>query len=971
MRRGTELSGAGILAALVLLSLWGFVPLPERAFASSYYPHLPIFIGCGDYGCTGFTADNGVTGGSGTTSDPYIIEGWDIKGGIEISGTTAHFTIRNVYVHGGVGISLTDASNGRIEYSIVSNNNPGGISLTHSSEISLVGNRLVNNTRGISIQRSNDVIATDNTLSNSGALAVWDDSLNATLKGNVLTGNRQVVLGTVDMLVANGLIVYGQTGDPVGSHTITQDNLVNGKPVLYYKNCDGLDVDGVDAGELILADCSNVTVAHLQITDPNFALDLLFVRNTQIISNNLYSVLGTYSSGLVFQGNNITTGGTELDWLTDGSLTNNLFGSTSNIRFSRNVTVRGNHFNTSVVLTDSTNFTFNENIFGNGGGVGFYPDRGTTNIFVYHNSYLSGGVAEALALTNILTRTNYWDAGYPGGGNYYSYGYTGVDKCSGPDQNICTGPDGIGDTPHGEDRYPLMRPYTPTGTPPVASFSFTPAAPILSQVVTFNASRSYDPDGSIAGYYWDWGDTLAESSGTNPQATHRYLVRGNYTVTLFVADNTRAVAFKQRPISIASSTGKPVACFTPSPDTATVGSSIKFDGSCSYDSSGTIISYSWDFGDGSRDTGAAVSHTYASAGSYVVTLTVTDDKGATAASTKTVTIAPLNQPPVAVLNVDRRTASTFETFIADGSSSYDPDGRITAYRIDWGDGSWNATAKATHQYARAGTYTVTLTVTDDRGASGQASVGLTVRDRPPTAAFTFSPIKPFVGDQVHFDGSGSADLDGSITSYRWDFGDGTGATGPTASHSYGAPDTYTVALTVTDNAGLMNFTLLRLTAAQRTLSVQPSGDFDYLSRETVRIRIAALVKDSSTGDPLSNATVRIQIYDDAGQLWASGPMVEQPASTGFYVWSSSSTIKDMGLRKGVYSVLVQASYRGGPVAHAGLLFHVDPPVEDANGPPYYSLCLLAAVGFASAGATALALKRRSVARALGGLRRRP
>ncbi|WP_243231865.1 PKD domain-containing protein [Microbacterium sp. CIAB417] len=134
------------------------------------------------------------------------------------------------------------------------------------------------------------------------------------------------------------------------------------------------------------------------------------------------------------------------------------------------------------------------------------------------------------------------------------------------------------------------------------------------------------------------------------------------------------------------------------------------------DPDGTIASYAWDFGDGTTATGATATNTYDTAGTYTITLTVTDDEGATGSKTTEVTVAPVpNQAPIADIGspvVDGLSVTV------NGSASNDPDGSIASYAWDFGDGGTASGASATHDYASEGTYTITLTVTDDEGATG-------------------------------------------------------------------------------------------------------------------------------------------------------------------------------------------------------------------------------------------------------------
>ena len=162
-------------------------------------------------------------------------------------------------------------------------------------------------------------------------------------------------------------------------------------------------------------------------------------------------------------------------------------------------------------------------------------------------------------------------------------------------------------------------------------------------------------------------------------------------------------------------------------DTAAVaGAVVAFDGSASTDPDGHIASYAWDFGDGTSGTGASASHIYNGGGAFTVTLTVIDDRGAKGADTLIVTVDD-NQPPVAVINAPGA-ANAAASVRFDGSASTDADGTIATYDWDFGDGDVGAGAQFDHAFAAAGSYDVVLTVTDDKGASGDATVTVVVAD---------------------------------------------------------------------------------------------------------------------------------------------------------------------------------------------------------------------------------------------------
>lgn len=186
--------------------------------------------------------------------------------------------------------------------------------------------------------------------------------------------------------------------------------------------------------------------------------------------------------------------------------------------------------------------------------------------------------------------------------------------------------------------------------PPVASFTFSPADPLVNQWITFDASASYDPDGNIASYRWDFGDG---STSSGVRVTKRYSAAGTYTVTLTVTDNRGASASTTQEVRVRSPNQPPVASFTFSPTNPDPGETVSFDASSAHDPDGTIVSYSWDFGDGGTGSGVSVTHVYSAAGTYVVTLTVTDNQGATAQAQKTIQVGPPPQTLPGMPTIDK------------------------------------------------------------------------------------------------------------------------------------------------------------------------------------------------------------------------------------------------------------------------------------------------------------------------------
>ena len=182
---------------------------------------------------------------------------------------------------------------------------------------------------------------------------------------------------------------------------------------------------------------------------------------------------------------------------------------------------------------------------------------------------------------------------------------------------------------------------------PLANFTWNPQNPDPGQIITFNASVSYDPDGYIVLYEWDWNnDGIYEENHTTPTATHSWSQAGSYPVKLRVTDNDGATDTETKTVNVVVNQ-PPVADFTWTPLNPNPGETITFDASASDDPDGTIVAYAWDMDDdGQYDDATGVNPTwqFQNAGAYDVGLKVTDDDGATDIESKTVNVGGGNQP---------------------------------------------------------------------------------------------------------------------------------------------------------------------------------------------------------------------------------------------------------------------------------------------------------------------------------------
>ena len=230
------------------------------------------------------------------------------------------------------------------------------------------------------------------------------------------------------------------------------------------------------------------------------------------------------------------------------------------------------------------------------------------------------------------------------------------------------------------------------------------------------------------------------------------------------------------------------------------GLAVKVDAAKSIDPDGTISSYSWNFGDGTTAVGVAASHTYAAGGTYTVALTVTDNDGSTATTTRIVTANAPNVAPIAEFT----SAANGLTVVFDATGSTDSDGTIQSYAWAFGDDAVASGATARHTFAASASYEVTLTVTDDDGLtnSRSATIVVSAANVAPTASFS-SRVADLI---VSVDAAASSDSDGTIAGYAWNFGDGVSGTGVTATHLYATAGQYTVTLVVTDDDGATSTT---------------------------------------------------------------------------------------------------------------------------------------------------------------------
>src|SRR3989454_307751 len=340
--------------------------------------------------------------------------------------------------------------------------------------------------------------------------------------------------------------------------------------------------------------------------------------------------------------------------------------------------------------------------------------------------------------------------------------------------------------------------YWDSGKPPVASFTATPNPVIEGATVTFDASGSSDPDGTIDSYVWNFGDS---TFGSEAITSHPYAGAGTYNVTLNVTDNDSLNGTVYHDVVVGPpppGPRPPVADFAASPSPVNPGSPVTFNATASFDPDGTIVTYAWEFGDSTFGGGVMPTHAYANPGVYTAILTVVDNQSLSSNATHQVTV---NAPPRAAFQFSPGTIYIGVGVTFDGSASTDPDGTIASFSWDFGDGSLGSGVQASHGYARKGSFGVALTVVDNLGLSNRTTRAIAVQDRAPQITSSTPGVGPLTVDAgaTHAFTVIAWDPDGDVLSYTWRIDDAVEG-GNTSALDFGSGGTgaHTVNVTVSD-----------------------------------------------------------------------------------------------------------------------------------------------------------------------------
>ncbi len=396
---------------------------------------------------------------------------------------------------------------------------------------------------------------------------------------------------------------------------------------------------------------------------------------------------------------------------------------------------------------------------------------------------------------------------------------------------------------------------------PDAIAEATPLSGAAPLNVAFTGSNSTDDVGVIF-YAWDFKDG---TTSTEADPNHTFTASGTYNVELAVTDGGGLTDTAVVTIVVSDTVDNeaPIAIVMATPTNGTAPLEVAFTGANSTDDNG-IVSYLWDFKDGSTATEMNPSHTFTSSGTYNVQLTVTDGAGLTGSAIVTIVVSDQmgNQAPNAIAEATPMNGIAPLEVSFNGANSTDDVG-VVSYLWDFKDGTTSTEMNPVHTFTTSGTYNVQLTVTDDGGLTDIATVAIVVGEvtnEAPNAVVTATPEEGMVPLEVAFTGSNSTD-DIGVVSYLWDFKDGTTSTEMNPSHTFTTAGSYNVQLTVTDAGGLTDTAMITIVVANNS-EEKVSFVFETNPPSPTRGGVAVI---NSINKPSNVEVLNITLHDISGR----------------------------------------------------------------------------------------------------------
>jgi PKD repeat protein len=320
-----------------------------------------------------------------------------------------------------------------------------------------------------------------------------------------------------------------------------------------------------------------------------------------------------------------------------------------------------------------------------------------------------------------------------------------------------------------------------------AAFEWSQTPGTLIIVFDNNSTSEHD----IISYSWNFGDG---HNGDVVNPSHTYDEPGTYLVCLIITDNVGCVSDVCHEITVAAAEPDCHAGFT----WDQVGNTLEVDFSNTSTSENDIISYSWNFGDGSTGDGANPSHTYDEPGTYVVCLIIHDSEGCVSDVCHEVHVEGADEPCHADFTWEQIPGTLQIHYHITSTSNHD----IISYSWNFGDGQEGDGQNPYHTYEEPGTYVVCLVIHDSEGCVSDVCHEVHVEggESECHADFTSEQIPGTL--QIHYHSTSTSNHD--IISYSWNFGDGQEGDGQNPYHTYDEPGTYVVCLVIHDSEGCVS-----------------------------------------------------------------------------------------------------------------------------------------------------------------------
>jgi len=490
------------------------------------------------------------------------------------------------------------------------------------------------------------------------------------------------------------------------------------------------------------------------------------------------------------------------------------------ISLSNNNTISGNTANETIhsISLDSSdgNIVFG-NIVSLNNVSGLYMCKGSDNNTVFNN-YLNNDLNANIQNYNNTWNTTKTEGKNIIGGPYIAGNFWAKPDGSGFSENATDSDlDGIADTKYEgtnfTDYLPLVLTSTPEPVLPVANFSSNPTEGYAPLEVQFNDSSE-----NATKWFWDFGDG---NSSTDQNATHTYSTAGSYEVNLTVS-NDNGTDSKLATISVYEKV-YPVANFSSKPTEGYAPLDVEFT-----DSSENADDWYWDFEkDVTVDsTDRNTTHTYSSAGTYTVNLTVRKGNG-TNSTFGTITALSTPEPVLPVANFSSNVSSGYAPLSVQFTDSSK---NATSWNWDFNDGSSSTKKNPLHTFYKSGTYTVNLTVRNVNGTDYKlATIYVLVKPQPvlPTANFSSNVSSGYAPLDVQFNDSSK-----NATRWNWDFENDRkiDSTDINPMHTYSSAGTYTVNLTAINSNGT-DSTFGTITVLVKPELVLPVADFRTIVTE--------------------------------------------------------------------------------------------------------------------------------------------